>query len=116
MSIETEVKSVAEAVATEAKKVEGEVVAEVQKIEGTVVEKVKDVLDVLSADEKLLLRNIELVNLRAHIDAQRAAKSITNTETQFKDLLKGFQAKYDVPVTHAFDLMVQTFKKIESKL
>lgn len=89
---------------------------EVEKIEGVVVTEVKDVLDVLSAEEKLALRDIELANIRAHISIKSATEIVENTEKNYQQKLTEFSKKYSTPLTHAFDIATQTFKRIEAKL
>lgn len=102
MTVETEVKSVVEAVEVEAKKVEGEVV----KAEKAAVVQIK-------ADEKLVLADAELEYLKATSEIQRLTKITEAKSKEYQSYVENLFKVYALDkAEYIFDGAVRTFKKL----
>jgi hypothetical protein len=94
-------------VKAEVVKVESEVKAEVAKVE-KVVEKV---LQELTAEEKLAIREIENTYLKAQMEIQRLSQITQKAQKDFTDTVEKLTKKYVVDATWLFDNVELVFKK-----
>ena len=108
MSIETEVKAVEAEVKAEVVKVEAEVKAEIAKVEKAV----EKVLQELTAEEKLAIREIENAYLKAQMEIQRLSQITQKAQKDFTDTVEKLTKKYVVDsATWLFDNVELVFKK-----
>ena len=115
MELENEIKAVeqkAEAVVAEVKtevvKVAEEVKAEVVKVEG----EVKKLTQELTADEKLVIREIENAYLKAQIEINRLSQITKEAQQKFTTTVEGLAKNYVLnPVEWAFDNIELIWKK-----
>lgn len=99
---------VIEAVATEVKAVEEKVEAVVEKVEA-VAEKV---LQELSAEEKLAIREIEVNFLKAQAEIQRLTQITQKAQTDFTAIVETLTKKYAInPAAWVFDNVTLVFRK-----
>ena len=102
MEIVEKVEAVAAAVEGEVKKIEGEVVAEVKAAFVQIV-----------AEEKLVLREIELEYLKGQMEIQRLAKMTEAKSKAYTDFIEGLYTKYGLnKAEYLFDAAVNQFKKL----
>jgi type IV secretory pathway VirB4 component len=103
-----EVQEVVKEVKAEVVKVEGEVVAEVAKIEKAV----EKVIQELTAEEKLAIREIENAYLKAQMEIQRLSEITKKAQKDFTETVEKLTKKYVVnPATWLFDNVELVFKK-----
>jgi hypothetical protein len=108
MSIETEVKAVEAEVKAEVVKVEGEVKAEVAKVEKAA----EKVLQELTAEEKLIIREIENEYLKAQMEIQRLSIITQNAQKKFTETVEVLVKRYAVsPTEWIFDNISLQFKR-----
>ena len=95
-------------VVAEVKSVEGAVVAEVAKVEKAV----EKVLQELTAEEKLAIREIENSYLKASMEIQRLSQTTQKAQQDFTATVERLTKKYVVdPATWLFDNVELVFKK-----
>jgi hypothetical protein len=95
-------------VVAEVKAVEGEVVAEVAKVEKAV----EKVLQELTAEEKLAIREIENAYLKAQMEIQRLSQITQKAQKDFTDTVEKLTKKYAIdPAIWLFDNVDLLFKK-----
>ncbi len=119
MTVETEVKEVvsevkaevATAVKTLASEWDG-VAAEVAKVEAEVKPAVERLLQELTAEEKLGIRDIELAYLKAQMEINRLSTTTQTAQTNFKNTVDILIKKYAIdPAEWVFDNIELVFKK-----
>jgi copper chaperone CopZ len=108
MSVETEVK----AVEAEVVKVEGEVIAEVKKVVEEVKAEVKQAIVTLTAEEKLAIREIEVVYLKAQGQIQSLSQATQKAQADFTKIVEDLTKKYLIsPSEYVFDNVSLLFRK-----
>ena len=108
MSIETEVKAVEAEVKAEVVKVEAEVKAEIAKVEKAV----EKVLQELTAEEKLAIRQIENSYLKAQLEINRLSTITQKAQQDFTKTVEDLTRKYLInPVEMVFDNIELRFTK-----
>jgi hypothetical protein len=118
----SEVETVVKAVEAEVTKVEGEVVAEVKKIEAdarcfpcespSVKAEAKKLTQVLSADEKLMIREVENSYLKAQMEIQRLSQITQKAQQDFTKIVEDLTRRYLLnPAEWLFDNVSLEFKK-----
>ena len=104
--VETEVKTVAEAVVADVKE-------EIAKVEP----KIKAATVAVSTDEKLFLREAELEFLKAQMEIQRLTKITEAKSKDYQTFVESLFKKYALDkAEYIFDGSVNVFKAIEKKL
>ena len=99
---------VIEKVEAEVKAVEGAVVAEVAKVEKAV----EKVLQELTAEEKLAIREIENAYLKAQMEIQRLSQITQKAQKDFTDTVEKLTKKYAIdPAVYLFDNVELLFKR-----
>jgi|SRR5271154_2419614 len=116
MTVETEVKEVVAEVKAEAEKVATAVTAEVAKVEAEVKPAVKPavehLLQELTAEEKLAIREIENEYLKAQIEINRLSVITQNAQKNFSTVVETLKNKYVIdPAEWVFDNIALVFKK-----
>lgn len=124
MSLETEVKAVEQAVETTVEKVETKTIEEVKAVETDIKKAVtvvkadaKNLSIKLTAEEKLALRDMEVVFLKAQ-------QQYAQLENQMKEIRNNFQAKVDEftkkylidKAEYVFDGVALEFRKITADI
>jgi len=95
-------------VVAEVKKIEGEVVAEAVKVEKAV----EKVLQELTAEEKLAIREIENSYLKASMEIQRLSQTTQKAQVDFTATVEHLTKKYLInPAEMLFDNVELVFKK-----
>lgn len=114
--VETEVKDVIAEVKDkladvyhDAKKFETAAIAAVK----TDVAKVKEIVQELSGEEKLVLREIEVIFLKAQADFNKSAQTIKEAQQKYNAILDAICKKYVIiPSEWAWDNVQLLFKKL----
>jgi len=95
-------------VVAEVKKIEGEVVAEAVKVEKAV----EKVLQELSAEEKLAIREIENAYLKAQMETQRLSQITQKAQKDFTDTVEKLTKRYAIdPALYIFDNVELVFRR-----
>jgi len=116
-AVEQKTESVVDSVENEVKTVAEDIYSGAKHFETVVENEAKKVKDVLTAEEKLVLRNIEMTFIKAQAEAQAAVQKVEQAQKDFTAKLQAFVTKYVIdPSVHTFDVAEQVFKTIEAKL
>jgi hypothetical protein len=101
-----------EVVASEAKAAEEAVVAEAKEVVAEVVSAVKAAKIEITAEEKLILRDIEIGFLKANMEIQRLQKQVEAAQKNFPAYIDQLTKKYAVSTEeYTFDGVALVFNK-----
>jgi hypothetical protein len=112
-----EAEKVEAGIEAELDKVAPEVKAEVQKAEAAVTKIEKRARIAIAVTDKLAIREIENVYLRAAQDLATAQQKMQNAQNNYRATVESFVSKYGInPVEHAWDELSASFKSVEVDL
>ena len=75
----------------------------------TPVEAVKAAIVEITAEEKLVAREIELTFLKGQAELQRIAKIVEDAQKSYGAHIEALAKKYAVELTHQFDMVKAVF-------